>query len=179
MNTKKMTISAIMAAVGYILHQITPGIPFLGGMKMDFLLLMMFFSVFMLDNLKEVLAVSAVFAIISAITSTFPGGQVANLVDKVTTGVLAYYLYNLIGDRLNSTVKVILIAIVGTLYSGAIFLVIGLSMSGLQVPFSELYMAIVLPTAAMNAVGAIFIEKIMDRAGVLKQLKSVKQVSRA
>lgn len=174
-----MTISAIMAAVGYILHQISPGIPFLGGMKMDFLLLMMFFSIFMLDNIKEVLAVSAVFAIISALTSTFPGGQVANVVDKITTGVLVFYLFNFIGDRINSVARVILIAVIGTLYSGAIFLVIGLSMSGLQVPFSELYMAIVLPTTALNAVGAIFIERILDRAGVLKQLKTVKQITRA
>lgn len=174
MNTKKMTISAIMAAVGYILHQIVPGIPFLGGMKMDFLLLMLFFSVFMLDSLKEVLAVSAVFAIIAAITSTFPGGQVANLVDKVSTGVLVYFAYNLLGTKINPTVKTVLIAVIGTLYSGAIFLLIGLSMSGLNVPFAELYMGIVLPTTALNAVGSVFMERIMNRAGFARQLRQVK-----
>lgn len=89
----------------------------------------------MLDNIKEVLAVSAVFAIISALTSTFPGGQVANVVDKITTGVLVFYLFNFIGDRINSVARVIpLIAVIGTLYSGAIFLVIGLSIGGLRFP---------------------------------------------
>ena len=171
MNTKKMTLSAILIAVGYILHQIVPGIPFLGGMKMDFLLIMMFFSIFMMDTYREVLAVAMVCGIISAMTTTFPGGQIANLVDKVITGSLVYFVYNNIMQSLPKVVKVSVIGLLGTIVSGAIFLLVGLKVSGAPISFMDLFIAVVLPTSVLNMILTLFMEKVMERAGytVLKK----------
>lgn len=172
MNTKKMTLSAILIAVGFILHQIVPGIPFLGGMKMDFLLVMMFFSIFMMDTYREVLAVAMVCGIISAMTTTFPGGQIANMIDKVITGSLVYFVYNNVINGLPKTLKVSIIALLGTIISGGIFLSVGLKISGAPISFIDLFIAVVLPTSVLNTLLALFMEKIMERAGynVLKQV---------
>lgn len=171
MNAKKMTLSAILIAVGYILHQIVPGIPFLGGMKMDFLLVMMFFSIFLMDSYREVLAVAMVCGIITALTTTFPGGQIANMVDKLITGSLVYFVHINIGQRMPKIIKVSVIALLGTIVSGAIFLSVGLAISGAPISFMDLFLAIVLPTSLLNAVLAVFMEKIMERAGYAAVLK--------
>lgn len=175
MNVKKMTLSAILIAIGYILHQIAPGIPFLGGMKMDFLLVMMFFSIFLMDSYKEVLAVSLVCGIISALTTTFPGGQVANLVDKLITGALVFAVYRVMETRISRFLTVSLIALFGTLISGSIFLFVGLTVSGAPISFMDLFLGIVLPTSLLNTILSLFLERIMARSGygrVLSQLKS-------
>ena len=173
MNVKKMTLSAILIAIGYILHQIVPGIPFLGGMKMDFLLVMMFFSIFLMDNYREVLAVALVCGIISALTSTFPGGQIANLVDKVITGSIVFIVYKSMGQRIPRLMKVSVIALFGTVISGAIFLSVGLALSGAPISFMDLFIGIVLPTSVLNTVLSVFMEKIMERAGYVKVLSKV------
>lgn len=170
-----MTLSAILIAIGYILHQIVPGIPFLGGMKMDFLLVMMFFSIFLMDSYKEVLAVSLVCGIISALTTTFPGGQVANLVDKLITGALVFAIYRVMETRISRFLTVSLIALFGTLVSGSIFLFVGLTVSGAPISFMDLFLGIVLPTSLLNTILSLFLERIMARSGygrVLSQLKS-------
>lgn len=165
MNVKKMTLSALLVAIGFVLHQIVPGIPFLGGMKMDFLLVMMFFSIFMMDSYKEVFAVSLVCGLLSAMTTTFPGGQIANVVDKLVTGAVVYMLYRAFEGRINHSVRLGLLACTGTIISGTVFLLTGLAISGVELSFLELFIAIVLPTSALNTVFAMFLEKIIARSG--------------
>ncbi len=165
MNVKKMTLSALLIAIGFVLHQIVPGIPFLGGMKMDFLLVMMFFSLFMMDSYKEVFAVSLVCGLLSAMTTTFPGGQIANIVDKLVTGAVVYLLFRALEGRMHHTVRLGLLACLGTIISGTVFLLTGLAISGVQLSFFDLFVAIVLPTSALNTVFAVFLEKIVVRSG--------------
>ncbi len=174
MNIKKMTMSAILIAIGFLLHQITPGIPFLGGMKMDFLLVMLFFSIFMMDSYKEVLAVSLVCGIISAMTTTFPGGQVANLFDKVITGAVVYQVNVLLGQKMKSVYRVSLIGLFGTILSGSVFLSVGLLVSGAPISFTSLFIGIVLPTSILNAILAVFMDKVLDRAGYGRFVKSAR-----
>lgn len=169
MNIRKITTSAIMAAVGFILHQIMPGIPFLGGMKMDFLLLMMFFAIFMMEDIKEVLAVCLLFGILSAITTTFPGGQIANIVDKLITGPAVFYFGKLLRQILPKAATPILIFI-GTLLSGAVFLYTGITVSGAALPFLKIYIGVVAPTSIINTLGGVLIEKVIERAGLQKAL---------
>jgi len=173
MNVKKMTLSALLVAIGFVLHQIVPGIPFLGGMKMDFLLVMMFFSIFMMDSYKEVLAVSLVCGLLSAMTTTFPGGQIANIVDKLVTGAVIYLLFKALEGRMSNTARLGLLACVGTILSGTVFLLTGLAISGVQLSFVDLFLAIVLPTAALNTVFAVFLEKIIARTGYTLVQKKV------
>lgn len=174
MNIKKMTMSAILIAIGFLLHQIMPGIPFLGGMKMDFLLVMLFFSIFMMDNYKEVLAVSLVCGIISALTTTFPGGQVANLFDKVITGIVVFQINLLVRNHLKSIYRVALIGLFGTILSGSIFLSVGLFVSSAPISFLSLFIGIVLPTSILNAVLAVFMHKVLERSGYGQYVRNVK-----
>lgn len=174
MNIKKMTMSAILIAIGFLLHQITPGIPFLGGMKMDFLLVMLFFSIFMMDSYREVLAVSLVCGIISALTTTFPGGQVANLFDKVITGAVVFQVNVLLKNHMKSIYRVTLIGLIGTVLSGAIFLSIGLLVSGAPISFISLFIGIVLPTSVLNAILAVFMDRVLDRAGYGRFVKNIR-----
>lgn len=168
MNVKKLTLSAILLAIGYLLHQFVPGIPFLGGMKMDFLLIMMFFSIFMMDNYREVLAVSLACGVISAMTTTFPGGQIANLVDKLITGALVFQGYRLLKPRMARTALTLLVAAAGTILSGSIFLATGLAVSQAPLSFGALFLGVVLPTAILNTFMALLLQRIMDRAGYVK-----------
>lgn len=173
MNVKKMTLSALLIAIGFVLHQIVPGIPFLGGMKMDFLLVMMFFSIFMMDSYKEVFAVSLVCGLLSAMTTTFPGGQIANIVDKLVTGAVIYILFRALEGRMNNTVRLGLLACMGTIISGTVFLLTGLAISGVQLSFFELFMAIVLPTSLLNTAFTVFLEKIVLRSGYARYQKKL------
>jgi hypothetical protein len=98
-------------------------------------------------------------------TTTFPGGQIANIVDKMVTGAVIYLLFRALEGRMNNTVRLGLLACVGTIISGAVFLLTGLAISGVELSFFDLFIAIVLPTSALNTVFAIFLEKIIARSG--------------
>ncbi len=167
-----MTMSAILIAIGFLLHQITPGIPFLGGMKMDFLLVMLFFSIFMMESYKEVLAVSLVCGILSALTTTFPGGQVANIIDKVITGAVVFQVNLFLSQKVKTIYRVGLIGLFGTILSGSIFVSVGLLVSGAPISFTSLFIGIVLPTSVLNAALAVGMEKILDRAGYGRYVNS-------
>lgn len=172
MNVRKMTFAAILIALGYILHQMVPGIPFLGGMKMDFLLVMMFLSLTMMDTYKEALAVSLVCGIITAMTTTFPGGQVANLLDKLITGSLMFALHKGVGQKFDGRNEIMLGTFIGTLVSGFIFLTVGLTVSGAPISFQSLYLGIVLPTSVLNTGAAVLLHKGMSMAGARRTVNS-------
>lgn len=166
MKTKNLTRAAIMLAIGTILHYIVPG--FLGGMKPDFLLLMMFMAILMSPDLKSSLAISVLSGLIAAITTSFPGGQLPNLIDKVLAGLFVYFVANRIREKKGSltTSSVGIISGIGTFLSGSIFLTIALAIMGLGEKTALLSMlaAIVLPTSLLTALLSVAIYKIIKRA---------------
>src|SRR5699024_10537086 len=99
MNTKNLTRSAILLAIGTILHYVVPGI--VGGMKPDFLLLMMFLAILLDLNLKSAITVSVIAGVIAALTTTFPGGQIPSIIDKVVSGLFVYYIANIFTKKYN------------------------------------------------------------------------------
>ena len=88
MKTKNLTIAAVLLALGSVLHLAVPGI--LGGMKGDLLLMMMFMAIFFNLNFGSTIAISLVAGIIAAITTTFPGGQIPSIFDKLISGIFVY-----------------------------------------------------------------------------------------
>lgn len=155
MKTRKLTSISILLGVGLILHFITPG--FLGNMKPDFLLVMFFISIGLCSSISEVLGVSIACGILSALTTTIPGGEIANIVDKLGTGIILYYL-------LKRFKKYPYIAIfVGTLLSGSIFLYALQIMRLLPLSFISMFITLVLPTAFINSLLYIFIMHIIKR----------------
>jgi hypothetical protein len=149
MNLRKNILIALLLARGYIMHQIVPGT--IGNMKFDLMLSFIFVALFITRDFKSALLTGLLGGIITALTTTFPGGQVANIIDKLVTCMVVYLLM-LIADKLKfNQVSTGIIAFVGTIVSGTVFLGSALVILGqLPAPFAALFAGIVLPTAVTN-----------------------------
>ncbi|MDV3428428.1 MAG: tryptophan transporter [Bacillota bacterium] len=150
MNLRKLLVSSLLLSVGLMLHQITP--PFLMGMKPDFLLSMMFIAILFSDDYKLTLVIGLAAGILTAMTTTFPGGQLPNIIDKILTCNFVFILIKAMGDRLQSGVKIIIVSILGTLFSGFAFLLSALYLAGLPAPFLALVLTVVVPASILNTV---------------------------
>lgn len=169
MNLKNNIFTTLLLAIGLIMHQITPGI--LGGMKFDFLIIFMLIAILLNPNFGNALLTGLLGGILSAITTTFPGGQLPNIVDKLVTCLVLYLLINTL-KRYNSNYIIIgFLGGIGTFVSGMVFLSSALYIVGLPAPFTALVIGIVMPTAIINTIGTVFIYKIvktaMRRTGVV------------
>lgn len=123
MKTKNITISAIFMALGLVMHFLVP--PIFGGVKPDFLLSMMFMCLIITDDIKEAILVGLCGGVMSALTTSFPGGQIPNMVEKFITTFFCYYLLKALGKDL-TTPKIIILFALGTLVSGLVFLILAL-----------------------------------------------------
>ena len=102
--------------------------------------------------------------LLSAITTTFPGGQIPNMIDKLLTSILLFLIIQFIRRFSMNTLAVGTISILGTLISGATFLLSALIIAGLPTSFSFLFKTVVLPTVLVNAALTIFIYHIIGQA---------------
>lgn len=160
MNLRKMATASLLLAGGLVLHGLTP--PILLGMRPDFLLAMMFMVIIGGTTLAETLAVGLVSGMLTAITTTFPGGQVANVVDKIVTSLFVLGLVTLLG-KAPSVVRVAVISSAGTVVSGMVFLGTAALLAGLPGSFYSLMTAVVLPAAAVNTVTVLVLYPVMRR----------------
>ena len=158
MNLRKNILISLLLAIGYIMHQITPGT--IGNMKFDFLLAFLFVALFISRDLKSTILAGLLAGFITALTTTFPGGQIANIVDKIVSS-FAVYLMIKVSDKFKfKQVSTGIIAFIGTIISGTVFLSTALVLVGLPAPFTALFAGIVLPTAVTN----IFVTLIVYNA---------------
>ncbi|PRR79186.1 putative tryptophan transport protein [Clostridium liquoris] len=162
MKLKSFVLSSLFLAIGFLLHQITP--PFLFGMKPDFLLIMMFISIFLVDDHKLTTIVGIVSGILTAATTTFPGGQIPNLIDKIITCQVVYMLFKILKNRVNNNITIILVSFIGTFISGLVFLYSALIIVGLPVSFMTLLVAVVLPATLLNSVVSFFLFRLVNNA---------------
>ena len=83
MKTKQLTTNALLLAVGFILHYVTPAI---GSMQIDFSLITMILVINLnKNNLGSCIASGIATGIFSGITSKFPLGLIPNIIDKIVT----------------------------------------------------------------------------------------------
>ena len=157
MNVKKMILNAILIAIGALLHQITPalGLP----MQPDFALAMLFIN----KDYKTTLISSIIIGILTALTTKFPGGQLPNIIDKVVTANVIYFIFKLIGNRVNNNIKMIIALSLGTILSGFVFLGSASLLVGLPGSLVSLISIVVIPAAIMN----IFLGMILYKAIVI------------
>lgn len=156
MNLKKMILASLLLAIGVVLHYTVPGLP-LGNMKPDPLLAMMFVAILLCDDYKMTLMIGIASGFLTALTTTFPGGQIPNIIDKLITSHVVYLLLILIKDRLNLQFKMVLVSILGTLLSGSVFLGSALVLFGLPAPFNILFISVVLPATVTNTILVILV----------------------
>lgn len=98
MNTRILIILSLLVGIGAVLHAVVP--PMLFGVKPDMLLSMMFLGILLFPKAKYVLILSIATGIISALTTSAPGGQIANIIDKPITAFVFFALFLLVKIKL-------------------------------------------------------------------------------
>ena len=162
-TTKQLTINALLLAVGFLLHYVTPaiGLP----MQIDFSLITLILVVILNKNsFNTCVASGVVTGIFSGITTKFPMGFIPNIIDKITTAIVVYLLIKLLDKTaLHSKIKAIVVNAIGTLVSGAVFLVSALLFTGLPAPFSVLFTTVVIPAIVVNTVIGFIVSNICEK----------------
>lgn len=174
MNLRKNILIALLLSIGFIMHQVTPGT--LGSMKFDFMLSFIFIILFLNKDFKSAVITGILGGIITAMTTTFPGGQIANIIDKTVTVLVVYLLIKLLDKMKYGQLKIGIIAFIGTLVSGSVFLSSALFLVGLPAPFLALFLSIVLPTAITNIFVTITIYNVVKMALRVTKLDFVEQI---
>ncbi len=151
MELRRVVESSLLLAGGFILHQIMP--PLVGGMKPDLSLLMLFIIILLYQDKKLSLLSGMVAGIISALSSSFPGGQVANLIDKPITAIVVLAMV-LLSNKFSSSnkIRLAIIGSVGTMVSGSLFLGAAALAVALPQSFITLFVTVVLPSMVLNTV---------------------------
>ncbi|HHW70615.1 MAG TPA: tryptophan transporter [Clostridiales bacterium] len=157
MNLKKFILSSLLLVIGLILHQIAP--PLLMGMKPDFLLTMMFIAIMLCNDYKLATIIGITSGLLTAATTTFPGGQIANIIDKLITCQIVFLLNKILGEKTNESIKMLIIAAMGTLVSGFAFLTAALFTVGLPTSYKALTFTVVLPATIVNTIVSIIVYK--------------------
>ena len=159
-NTKQLVINALLLAVGFLLHYVTPtiGLP----MQIDFSLITLILVINLSKNhFSTCIASGVVTGIFAGLTTKFPLGFVPNLIDKIVTTVFIYLLIKLLDKTaLSSKIKAIAVNAVGTLVSGVVFLGSALILVGLPASFGLLFVTVVIPAVAINTITGCLLNKI-------------------
>ena len=158
-NTKQLVTNALLLAVGFILHYVTPAI---GFMQIDFSLITLILVINLSKNhFSTCIASGIATGIFSGLTTKFPMGLVPNLIDKIVTTVVVYSFIRLLDKtELSSKIKSIAVNAVGTLVSGVVFLVSALILVGLPASFGLLFVTVVIPAVAINTIVGCLLNKV-------------------
>lgn len=161
MNTKNLVLMSLLVGVGAALYLVIPG--FNGGMKPDFMLTMMFIGILLFPKASHVFLLALTTGVLSGLFSTFPAGFIPNVVDKFITAFV-FFVVVLTLKSLSSKLPVAtVLAGVGTLLSGLIFLSVAIFILGVDVPFVPLILTVVLPTVVLNSVAFFLIFPIVTK----------------
>lgn len=162
MDIKRLTMNAILIAIGAILHQITPaiGLP----MQPDLALAMLFIIIIINKDYKTALISGLVMGIFTALTTKFPGGQLPNIIDKVVTCNIIYFALLPVRNKLKDITQMAICLPIGTIISGMVFLLSAQLIVGLPSEFMALVKVVVIPAAIMNTVLGIILFKAVNVA---------------
>lgn len=159
---REFILCALLMAIGVVLHFITPA--FMLNMRPDFMLSMLFISLMLVDDLKINYVTAIIAGILTALTGSMPGGQIANPIDKLVTSTIIILMLKLLRNRVNEGIIAGIVGIIGTIISGSVFLGVVSIIAGLPGPFYLLMLTVVLPTSIVNTVvtviGYYIIEKV-------------------
>lgn len=171
MSIRETVQIALLLAIGYVLHVIVPG--YGAGMKPDTIMAMLIVIVLMHRNIKTALTAGIAAGIIAALSTTFPGGQIPNIIDKTLTSMVVLVLALVLANPLEKLLHKAsfrffgmtaslgtflacgIIGFVGTIVSGVIFLGSALYLVGLPAPFTILFLTVVLPAALASSVAVM------------------------
>ncbi len=152
---------SLLVGVGAVLYIIIPG--FNGGMKPDFMLTMMFIGILLFPEIKNVFLLGLSTGIISGLFSTFPGGFVPNIIDKLITALVFFGLVILLKKLANKLATAIVLTCIGTLVSGTVFLSTAIFIFNAGAVFTELFVIVVLPAVLINGIAFFIIYPIVGK----------------
>ena len=162
-STKQLVTNALLLAVGFLLHYVTPaiGLP----MQIDFSLITLILVINLSKNhFSTCIASGIATGIFSGLTSKFQMGLIPNIIDKIVTTVAIYSLIRLLDKtELSSKIKSITVNAVGTLVSGVVFLISALLLTGLPASFSLLFVTVVIPAIVVNTVVGFLVSNICEK----------------
>jgi len=150
---------ALLLAIGTVLHTVIPG--YGAGMKPDMVLAMLFIIAVMKPQFRAILVAGIIAGLLAALTTSFPGGQIPNIVDKGVTAVFAYGIVTLLRHRIPDVTIAALLGVVGTILSGTVFLLTALLLVGLPAAFSVLFTTVVLPAAVLNTIAVLVLYPVI------------------
>lgn len=160
--TRKLSKMSILLALGLVLN-LSVQVFSLQGMKVDFVVVMLVISLLNADNHQEMLMAAISFGILTALTTTFPNGQIANLVDKLVVGFIMYNLNRLMKVDYDNKPKVILFTALSTIISGTVFLSVALYLSSSTELFNLLFLTVVIPSTIGNSIMMALISTIFKK----------------
>jgi hypothetical protein len=166
MNTKNLVTLSLLVGIGVVLHMVMPSF---FGIKPDMMLAMMFLGIMLFPDIKSVMLLAIVTGILTALTTSFPGGQIPNIIDKLVTASVFFGLFLVVNKFLNSIVSVAVLTAIGTIVSGSVFLASAYFIVGLPNSFVVLFSAGVLPAVALNTVIMVILYPVAQ--SVLKRTK--------
>src|SRR5690625_7638216 len=102
MNLRVLVLLSLFVGIGFVLHYVVP--PVFLGMKPDMALAMMFLGIILFPKLNKVLLLSLLTAIVSALTTSFPMGEIINFIEKLITAFIFLSLYLLVRNVSNKLV---------------------------------------------------------------------------
>lgn len=168
MNTKNLVLMALLVGIGTVLYVVVPG--YGGGMKPDFMVLMMCLGIILFPTVKETFVLSITTGVISGLLSTFPGGFVPNVIDKLVTAFVFLLVVLALKSLVNNVFTGAVIVGLGTIVSGTVFLTSALLIANLPADaFGPLFVTVVLVTGGLNAIAFFIVYPIIT--SILKRSK--------
>ncbi len=165
MKTKNLVLMSLLTAVGAALYLIIP--PIAGGMKPDFMLTMMFIGILLFPEVRNVFLLGMTTGLLSGMFSSLPGSLIPNVLDKLITAFVIYAIIFTFKKIAGNLIAASVVAGLGTLLSGSIFLSVAIFIFGINLPFKALFLTVVLPTVAMNGIAFFLIYPIVT--GLIKR----------
>lgn len=162
-----LVLAALLVGIGLVLHAVFPGI--LGGMRPDFSLVMLFVVLLLIPDKRVGFITGIATGIVTALTTTFPMGEIANIVDKLVTTFAVLGLVKLLPRK----VLVPVTGIIGTLVSGTTFLTTAAVIAGLPESFTALLTGVVIPATIINTVALILLYPVASELYSMQRFSSL------
>ncbi|MDZ5010345.1 tryptophan transporter, partial [Clostridium perfringens] len=116
------------------------------------------------SDYKSALISSIIIGVLTALTTKFPGGQLPNIIDKIVTANVIYFMFKVMGTRVNNNIKMVLALSFGTILSGLVFLGSASILVGLPGSFNSLVFIVVIPASIMNILLGLVLYKAVGIA---------------
>ncbi|SHF04537.1 tryptophan transporter [Clostridium fallax] len=159
MNTKKMLLTSLFLSIGLLINQIMP--PLFLGIKPDTTLIFLFIILIINKDYKSAFLAGIISGIFAALTTTFPLGQIPNIIDKFLTANIMFLFIYILKNKINKFTCFLLTTTLGTLISGSIFLISGMFLAGFNIPFFITFFSIIVPSSIANTILGILLYRVL------------------